>query len=63
MKSKKPNLKYFYEFGSTCFILNDREQRSNFDAKSNEDISLGYSFKQSSVQSLQQKDQRNHGIH
>ena len=33
-RGKKPNLKYFHEFGSTCFILNDREKRSKFDAKS-----------------------------
>ena len=28
-RGKKPNLKCFHEFGSTCFILNGREQRSN----------------------------------
>ena len=43
-RGKKCNLKYFLEFDSTCFILNDREQRSNFDAKSNEGIFLGYSL-------------------
>ena len=41
---KKPNLKYFHEFGSTYFILNDRKQRSKFDAQSNEGIFLGYSL-------------------
>ena len=24
-RDKKPNLKYFHDFGSTCFILNDKE--------------------------------------
>ena len=43
-RCKKPNLKYFHEFGSTCFILNDKEQKSNFDAKSDEGIFLGYSL-------------------
>ena len=31
-RGKKQNLKYFHEFGSTYFILNDKEQRSKFDA-------------------------------
>ena len=43
-KGKKPNLKYFHEFGSNCFMLNDREHRSKFDAKSDEGIFLGYSL-------------------
>ena len=43
-KGKKPNLKYFHEFRSTCFILNDKEQMSKFDVKSDEGIFLGYSL-------------------
>ena len=43
-RGKKPNLKYFHEFGSNCFILNDKEQISKSDTKSNEDIFLGYSL-------------------
>ena len=43
-RGKKPNLKYFHEFGSTCFIINDKEQRSKFDAKSQVDIFLRYSL-------------------
>ena len=43
-RGKKPNLKYLHEFGSTCFILNDMEQRSNFDVKRGEVICLGYSL-------------------
>ena len=30
-------------FGSKCYILNDRENLGKFDAKSDEDIFLGYS--------------------
>ena len=43
-EGEKPNLKYFHEFGSTCFVLNDREQRIKFGGKSDEDIFLGYSL-------------------
>lgn len=42
-KGKNHKLSYFYIFGSKCFILNDRDQRENFDSKSDEDIFLGYS--------------------
>ena len=43
-RGKKPNLKYFRRFGSICFILNDKKQRSKFDAKIDEGICLGYSL-------------------
>ena len=36
-------LKYFRIFGSTCFILKDRENVGKFDSWSNEGIFLGYS--------------------
>ena len=39
---KKPRVKYFRVFGSKCYILNDRENPGKFDAKSDEDIFLGY---------------------
>ena len=42
-RDKKPNLEYFHEFESTCFILNDMKKRIKFDAKSNESIFIGYS--------------------
>ena len=42
-KGRKPNVKYFRIFGSTCFILKDRENVGKFDARSNEGIFLGYS--------------------
>ena len=28
-RGKKPNLKYFHKFGSTCFILNDKSKKAN----------------------------------
>ena len=31
-KGKKPNVKYFRIFGSTCFILMDRENVGKFDS-------------------------------
>ena len=42
-KGRKPNVKYFRIFESTCFILKDRENVEIFDSRSNEGIFLGYS--------------------
>ena len=42
-KGKKPIVKYFKIFGSTCFILKDRENVGKFDSRSDEEIFLGYS--------------------
>ena len=42
-KGRKPNVKYFRIFGSTCFILKDRENVGKFDSRSDEGIFLGYS--------------------
>ena len=42
-KGRKSNVKYFRIFGSTCFILKDRENVGKFDSRSNEVIFLGYS--------------------
>ena len=42
-KGRKPNVKYFKIFGSTCFILKDRENVGKFDSRSEEGIFLGYS--------------------
>ena len=42
-KGRKPNVKYFRIFGSTFFILKDRENVGKFDTRSNEGIFLGYS--------------------
>ena len=44
-KGRKPNVKYFRIFGSTCFILKDRENVEKFDSRSDEGIFLGYSSK------------------
>ena len=37
------DVKYFRIFGSTCFILKDRENMGKFDFQSDEGIFLGYS--------------------
>ena len=42
-KGRKPNVKYVRIFGSTCFILRDRENVGKFDSRSDEGIFLGYS--------------------
>ena len=42
-KGRKPNVKYFKIFGSTCFILKDRENVGKFDSQSDEGIFLEYS--------------------
>ena len=41
-KDKKPNVGYFHFFGSTCYILNDREHLDKFDSKSKISVFLGY---------------------
>ncbi|KAL0548904.1 hypothetical protein IC582_013381 [Cucumis melo] len=42
-KGRKPNVKYFHIFLSTCYILVDREYHSKWDVKSDQGIFLGYS--------------------
>ena len=42
-KGRKLDVKYFRIFGSTCFILKDRENVGKFDSWSDEGIFLGYS--------------------
>ena len=42
-KGRKLNVKYFRIFGSTYFILKDRENVGKFDSQSNEGIFLVYS--------------------
>ena len=41
-KERKPNVKYFKIFGSTCFILKDRENVGKFYSRSDEEIFMGY---------------------
>ncbi|TYK23187.1 gag-pol polyprotein [Cucumis melo var. makuwa] len=40
-KERKPNVKYFHVFGSTCYILADREYHQKWDARSEQGIFLG----------------------
>ena len=42
-KGRKPNVKYFRIFGSTCFIIKDRKNVGKIDSCSDEGIFLGYS--------------------
>ena len=42
-KGRKPNVKYFRIFESTCFILKNRENVGKFDSRSDEGIFLRYS--------------------
>ena len=39
-KGRKPNVKYFHIFGSTCYILADREYHRKWDAKSEHGLFL-----------------------
>ena len=49
-KGRKPNVKYFRIFGSTCFILKYRENVGKLDSQSDEGIFLGYSFTRKAYQ-------------
>ncbi|KAA0039208.1 gag-pol polyprotein [Cucumis melo var. makuwa] len=42
-KGRKPNVKYFHVFASTCYILADREYHRKWDVKSKQGIFLGCS--------------------
>ena len=42
-KGRKSNVKYFRIFGSTCFILKDKDNVEKFDSQNDEGIFLGYS--------------------
>jgi len=44
LKGRKPNIGYFKPFGCKCFILNTKDHLGKFDAKSDEEIFLGYSL-------------------
>ena len=43
-KGRKPNISYFYVFGSECFILNTKDKLSKFDPNSDPEVFLEYSF-------------------
>jgi len=42
-KGRRPNISYFYQFGCTCYILNNKLYIKKFDAKAQRWIFLGYS--------------------
>jgi hypothetical protein len=42
LTSKKPNVSYFRDFGSKCFILNKKPKNSKFASKIDEGFLLGY---------------------
>ncbi|KAG7559036.1 Integrase catalytic core [Arabidopsis thaliana x Arabidopsis arenosa] len=41
-KGRSPNVCYFHTFGCVCYVLNDKDHLSKFDARSDEGIFLGY---------------------
>jgi hypothetical protein len=43
MFDRIPTIKYFKVFGCWCFVLNDKDDRGKFEAKSDEMIFVGYS--------------------
>ena len=44
-REKKSNIRYFHPFSCKCFVLNNgKDNIRKFDAKSDEDIFLGYSL-------------------
>ena len=44
LRGKKPDISFFHIFGSTCYVLNTRDQLKKFDPKADEDIFVGYSL-------------------
>ena len=55
---KKSNVKYFRIFGSTCFILKDRENVGKFDIQSDERIFLGYSSTNKAYRVLNKRNRK-----
>lgn len=43
LKGRKHVISYFHIFGCVCFMLNQKDQLSKFQAKADERIFLGYS--------------------
>lgn len=43
LRGRKPYIGFFHVFGCVCFILNNRDQLSKFDAKADKGIFVGYS--------------------
>ena len=57
-KGRKLNVKYFIIFGSTCFILKDRENVGKFDTQSDEGIFLEYSFTSKAYRVLNKRNRK-----
>ena len=57
-KGRKPNVKYFRIYGSTCFILKDRENVGKFDTQSDEGIFLRYSFTSKAYRVLNRRNRK-----
>ena len=50
---RKPTISYFYVFSCTCFVFNnEKDNLEKWDAKSNEELFLGYSSKIKHIESL-----------
>ena len=58
-KGRKPNVKYFKIFESTCFILKDRENVRKFDSQSEERIYFGILLQ--GLSGIQQENQEGDG--
>ena len=61
-KGRKPNVKYFKIFGSTCYILKNRENVRKFDTRSDEGIFLGYSSTSKAYRVLNKRTRKVRGI-
>ena len=54
---RKPNIKYFRNFGSECYIIKDKETLGKFDTKSHLGIFLGYSISSKAYRVYNQNSQ------
>jgi len=43
VKGRRPNITYFYKFGCTCYIQNNKVHLKKFDVKAQKGIFIGYS--------------------
>ena len=57
-KGRKPYVKYFIIFGSTCFILKDRKNVGKFDTRSDEGIFLWYSSTNKAYKVLNKRNRK-----
>ena len=54
---RKPNIKYFRNFGSECYIIKNKETLGKFDTKSHLGIFLGYSVSSKAYRVYNQNSQ------